>query len=74
MGRLRQRLDRLEGNAHQTMDSAQELLELAKDLIAEAGDGIDLTIVRKTDISLLEFLAGKGGDEFPLALRITIKE
>jgi hypothetical protein len=56
------------------MDSAQELLELAKDLIAEAGDGIDLTIVRKTDVSLLEFLAGKGGDEFPLAKRITIKE
>ena len=43
-------------------------------LIAEAGDGIDFTIVRKTDVSLLDFLQGNGGEEFPLALRMKIKE
>lgn len=74
MGRLRDRLDRLEGSAEETMDSARELLDLAKDMIAEAGDGIDFTIVRKTDVSLLDFLQGNGGEEFPLALRMKIKE
>ncbi len=44
MGRLRRRLDGLEAHAHRTMSGADQLTALAKDLIADLADGIQIEV------------------------------
>jgi hypothetical protein len=74
---LRARLDRLEGNAHATMNTAQGAIsgvrEAAEGLLEELQDGIDIELVRKPGASLMDFIQGKA-DALPFSLRIVIKE
>lgn len=44
MGRLRRRLDGLESHAHQTMTSADVLLDAIRDLVADLADGIQIEV------------------------------
>ena len=44
MGRLRCRLDGLESHAHRTMSGADELVGLAKDLVADLADGVRIEV------------------------------
>ena len=74
---LRARLDRLEGNAHQTMNTAQGAIsgvrEAAEGLIEELQDGIDVELVRKPGASVFDFFQGKC-DTLPFKLRIVVEE
>lgn len=44
MLRIRRRLDGLEAHAHQTMAGADELVGLAKDLVADLADGVRIEL------------------------------
>lgn len=71
---LRRRLDRLEGQATGTMSDARLLIAMARDLVAEMGDGVEITLIRKEGgPSLMDFVAGNA-DEFPFSVRVTINE
>jgi hypothetical protein len=76
-GGLRGRLDRLESNAHQTMNTAQGAILSVRDvvegLLEDLQDGVDIHIVRKGDASIMDFLSGKV-EELPFALRIVPEE
>ena len=76
-GGLRGRLDRLEGNAHATMNTAQgtihALREAALGLLEELQDGVEIEIVKKPGVSLMDFIQGKS-DTLPFSLRVTIAE
>lgn len=61
MGRLRRRLDRLENNAHETMDDASETLAVIRDFILDLQDGI-------------EFELEVAGKPIPVKLRIKVAE
>lgn len=61
MGRLRRRLDRLEGNAHETMDDALATLAVIRDFILDLQDGIEFELE----------IAGKA---VPVKLRMKIAE
>jgi hypothetical protein len=70
-------LDRLEGNAHQTMNTAQGAILSVRDvvegLIEDLADGVDIVIVRKGTATIADFLTGKV-TELPFALRIVVQE
>lgn len=74
-GGIRGRLDRLEGNAHATMNQAQvtiaALREAAIGLIEDLQDGVTVEIKRTG--SIMDFIQGKT-DVLPLALRIVPEE
>jgi hypothetical protein len=74
---LRARLDRLEGNAHATMNTAQGAIsgvrEAAEGLLEEFQDGVEIEIVKRSDASIMDFLQGRS-NTLPFALRIVIKE
>ena len=61
MGRLRRRLDGLEQHAHATMSGADELVALAKDLLNDLADGVQIE---------LELF----GQKIPIVLRIDPRE
>lgn len=44
MFRLRRRLDGLEQHAHQTMSGADQLVALAKDLVDDLSDGVQVEL------------------------------
>ncbi len=67
---LRDRLDRLESNAHETMNTVREAV---LGLLDELQDGVDIEIVRKPGASLLDFFQGKT-DVLPFSVRIIIDE
>jgi hypothetical protein len=74
---LRGRLDRLESNAHRTMNTAQGAIlsvqDVVEGLLEDLRDGVDVRIVKRGDASILDFLQGKV-DELPFALRIVPEE
>jgi len=76
-GGLRARLDRIEGNAHATMGTAQGAIvavrEAATGLLEDLQDGVSIVIVRKGDATFMDFLSGKV-NELPFALRIVPEE
>ena len=76
-GGLRGRLDRLESNAHATINTAQvtihALREAALGLLEELQDGVEIEIVKRPDASLVDFFQGRS-DVLPFSLRIVIKE
>ena len=70
---LRQRLNRIEANAHHTMSDAQLTLAAFKELADELTDGVNFKIVRKGNASLMDFVMGKV-DELPIEIRVVPKE
>ena len=76
-GGLRARLDRIEGNAHKTMNTAQASIlsvqDVVEGLLEDLRDGVDVRIVRKGNATFLDFLSGKV-EELPFALRIVPEE
>lgn len=74
-GGLRARLDRLEGNAHSTMNTAKDtvvtLREAALGLLEELQDGVTFEITKTGN--LMDFFQGKT-DVLPLSIRIIVKE
>ena len=76
-GGLRGRLDRLEGNAHATMGTAKDSINLVREavlgLLDELQDGIDIEIIKRPGASLMDFFQGKT-DTLPFSLRIVVKE
>ena len=74
---LRGRLERLEGNAHKTMNTAQgailSLQDVAEGLLEDLRDGVSVVLVRKGDASIMDFLSGKV-TELPFSLRIVPEE
>lgn len=62
MGRLRRRLDALQGDAHFTMATARELLD-------DLRDGIGVKLVHTGEGTILDFLAGRI-KELPLKIMI----
>ena len=81
MGRLRDRLDRIENQASTTMLSAQDLIRLAKeflahveeDVVVKIADGVELRFVKVNDGSLFDFVTAPAGTELPLGIRIVLK-
>jgi len=77
MGRLRKRLDGLEGHAHSTMSSADAKIErvagLVEDFILDLQDGMGITLERTGEDSIYDFLIGKV-DKLPLKVVIDISE
>ena len=76
-GGLRGRLDRLESNAHSTMNTAKSavlsLQDVAEGLLEDLRDGVSVVLVRKGDVSIMDFLSGKV-KELPFSLRIVPEE
>ena len=76
-GGLRGRLDRLENNAHSTMNTAKSavlsLQDVAEGLLEDLRDGVSVVVVRKGDASIMDFLSGKV-TELPFSLRIVPEE
>jgi hypothetical protein len=76
-GGLRGRLDRLEGNAHQTMNTAQNSVVLVREaalgFLEELQDGIRLELVKDPGTNLMDFFTGKV-DKLPFSVRIVIDE
>ena len=74
-GGLRGRLDRLEGNAHQTMWTAQQAIQVLREaclgLLEELQDGVTIE-VKKTG-NLMDFFSGQT-DVLPLSIRIVPRE
>jgi len=73
MGRLRDRLDRIENQASTTMLSAQDLIRLAKELLANIEDGVELRVIKVNDGSILDFISAPAGTELPLGIRVVLK-
>lgn len=80
--RLRRRLDRVEGHAHATLNSADASIQQAAKLIAAAvrdladdiQDGFTISIVRKPDgASIWQFLNGER-DDLGLSIKVEIDE
>jgi hypothetical protein len=77
-GRLRQRLDRLEAEASETMSSAQVTLqafkilgETATEMVNEILDGVRVKVIREDDSTILDFLSGKTKElSFGLAVKL----
>ena len=84
-GGIKARLDRVEGNAHATLNqarqtaiTAEEAVEVLREallgLIEEFQDGVIVVLVRKENAcTLMEFLSGQG-KEFPIGIRIDVRE
>ena len=74
---LRARLDRVESNAHQTMNSAQGAIHAVKESVLgfmeDLRDGISIVLIRKDNANFMDFLTGKA-KEFPLGLRVDFRE
>ena len=73
MGRLRQRMDRLEGHAHGTMNEAQQLLAMAQDLVEDIHDGVTIAIDSPALEAIREKLRAWGVELPEGALEITVK-
>lgn len=80
MGRLRQRLDQMQGEANATMGqaqatlgNAQELIAFAREVLAEVQDGVTLELVKEGDASIMDFLTGKAA-VLPIKVRIKLEE
>lgn len=71
---LRARLNRLEGQANQTMFTIQDAAGVLKELLQEVEDGVEIQLVKAADGSLLDFLSGPAGSAFPVAVRLKLKE
>jgi hypothetical protein len=67
---LRASMDRVEGNAHYTMNS---LRSTALELIEELEDGITIRITKVGEGSVMDFLMGRL-EECPIGLRIDLRE
>lgn len=75
MGRLRRRLDGLEQHAHATMSGADELVALAKDLLNDLADGVQVEVtIPHTGNPLLDAVIDKFGGKLPFTLRIDPRE
>ena len=71
------RLNRLEGNAHQTMNQAQSFIaalrEASLGLLEELSNGVTVEITRVSNESILDFFSGKT-EKLPIGIRIIIDE
>lgn len=70
-------MDRLEGNAHATMNQAQATIAAVKEsvvgLLEDLQDGVAVKVVRTGDATIMDFLTGKVS-ELPFVLRIEPEE
>ncbi len=71
--RLRARLDAMQADAHQTMDTAKVSLEAATALLEDIQDGVQVKLVREGEGNILDFLLGRI-DELPLRIELAIEE
>jgi hypothetical protein len=74
---LRARLDRVESNAHKTMNLAQAAIYAVKEamlgFIENLEDGVDVKIQRDPKVSLMDFVSGKV-TELPFHIKIKFKD
>ena len=76
-GGLKARLDRLEGNAHQTMNTAQGSIVLVREaalgFLEELQDGVRVELVKDPNVSIMDFFTGKT-QTLPFSVRIVVDE
>jgi hypothetical protein len=74
---LAARLNRLEANAHSTMNQAQSFIaalrEASLGLLEEVADGITIEVTKVSDESMWDFFSGKTA-KLPIGIRIVLKE
>lgn len=80
-GRLRDRLDTIEGEVVQTTGDAQDTMKLAQDaiqllmvLLEKSKKGVRIEFVKTSEESLIEIISAKGIKKLPIAIDITLKE
>jgi len=73
MGRLRQRLDRMENQASNTMSQASHVLRDLVGLIEDVHDDVRIRMVKDKPGSLMDFVLGKI-NECPVSFRLEIRE
>ncbi len=73
---LRARMDRVEDNAHKTMNTAQAAIFAIKQAVTgfmeNLEDGIDVKIHRDPGVSLMDFVSGKVS-ELPFHIKVKFK-
>jgi hypothetical protein len=74
---LAARLNRLEANAHNTMNQAQSFIAALREallgLLEEISDGITIEVTKVSKESMWDFLTGKTA-KLPIGIRIILKE
>lgn len=82
MGRVRLRtliananatVNQASGQIQRTSNNANELIDYAEALLAEMMDGVSVTLFRKGEGTLMQFLSGEI-DELPIGIRLELKE
>ena len=70
---IKGRLNAIQGHAHATMNTAQGAImaveAAALGLLDNLRDGVDITLTRKADVSLMDFFTGKA-EELPFRLQV----
>lgn len=69
MGRLRQRLDQMQGEATETLNQSQALMGLAQALLKEAEDGVEISLINDGTGTIWDFLVGKI-KELPIKIKV----
>ena len=59
MGRLRDRLNRLENTATNTMTDSQQLMHALQGLVEEIENGVEISLINTGEGTVLDFLLGK---------------
>ena len=77
MGRLRNRLDRIENSAQSTMFNARQLIawvrEAGEAFVEDLSDGVRVEVIKEGDATLFDFFQGKV-NVLPFKLRLVISE
>ena len=82
MGRVRLRtliananatVNQASGQIQRTSNNANELIDYAEALLAEMMDGVSVTLFRKGEGTLMQFLSGEI-DELPIGIRLELRE